>query len=36
MNGRDHFKSCIQKYEGGVTAVQDFTLEIPDKEFVIL
>ena len=24
-----------KKYEGGVTAVQDFTLEIPDKEFVI-
>lgn len=22
-----------KKYEGGVTAVQDFTLEIPDKEF---
>lgn len=28
-------KHVYKKYEGGVTAVQDFTLEIPDKEFVI-
>ena len=30
------FKHLYKRYPGGVTAVSDFTLEIQDKEFVIL
>ena len=30
------FKHIYKRYPGGVTAVSDFTLEIQDKEFVIL
>ena len=30
------FKHIYKKYPGGVTAVSDFTLEVKDKEFIIL
>ena len=30
------FKNVYKKYEGGVTAVSDFNLDIADKEFIIL
>ncbi len=29
-------RNIYKKYPGGVTAVTDFTLEIQDKEFIIL
>lgn len=29
-------RNIYKKYPGGVTAVTDFTLEIKDKEFIIL
>ena len=29
-------RNIYKKYPGGVTAVTDFTLEIEDKEFIIL
>jgi len=29
-------KNVYKRYEGGVTAVNDFNLEIEDKEFIIL
>ena len=29
-------KASIKVYDGGVTAVTDFNLEIADKEFIIL
>ena len=29
-------KHVYKRFEGGVTAVSDFTLDIEDKEFVIL
>ena len=29
-------KNIYKRYTGGVTAVTDFTLEIADKEFIIL
>ena len=35
-NGKCFIKTCYKIYDGGVTAVTDFNLEIADKEFIIL
>lgn len=30
------FKNIYKRYPGGVTAVNDFNLEVADKEFLVL